>query len=124
MYLHRRKNASVGSESFTDRDPSFRGEDCFDVLEETRIRLFLNNEVVVCKCLWYDNVRGAKSAKGATILKSERLSFGNEVYVYLSQVKQFFYVDDPRNLKWNIAILISPRDIYNTPKTVMDDDDA
>lgn len=49
-------------------------------------------------------------------MNSKRLSFEKEPYVFASQGKLW----DSGNLKWNIIIYTSPRDIYNMLEVVMD----
>lgn len=55
---------------------------------------------------------------------SERLSSGNELYVFALQGKQVLYVVDHRNSKQIIVMPISSRDLYNMSEVVINDDYA
>ena len=38
---------------------------------------------------------------------------GDEPYILASQAKMVYYVKDPSEVEWNIAVHVQPRDVYD-----------
>lgn len=78
-------------------------------------------KVVLFKCTWADTrtERGyKKDTYGHHMVNFSRLlhtgdNAEDEPYILASQAKMVYYVKDPSELEWNIAIHMQPRDVYD-----------
>ncbi|XP_020106666.1 uncharacterized protein LOC109722900 [Ananas comosus] len=50
-------------------------------------------------------------------------SFKDDPFIFSSQAKQVFYVQDPKNEEWSHIIMIKPRDLYDMGARLQEEDD-
>lgn len=89
-----------------------------EVIELNYYEIF---RVVLFKCKWADtrSSRGYKhDAYGHNMVNFDRLLHTgdeeeDEPYVLASQAKMVYYVEDPCEQGWNIAVHVQPRDLYD-----------
>ncbi|KAK9162599.1 hypothetical protein Syun_003501 [Stephania yunnanensis] len=102
-----------------------------DIIEIDYYRLF---KVVMFKCDWVDikSPKGLrKDANGCTLVNFSKLihtgmSLQDDPFVFSSQAKQVFYVQDPKLNEWYQVIHKKPRDLYDmgVNSHFEDDDDT
>lgn len=63
-------------------------------------------KVVVFKCKWVDPIEGVdlKDPMGFTRVRKDREGYKHDPFILASQARQVFYVDDPVDRKWSIAL--------------------
>nr|CAD1839723.1 unnamed protein product [Ananas comosus var. bracteatus] len=88
-------------------------------------------KVVLFRCDWVDvrSPRGLKQDTNGSILVnfSKLIHTGqflkDDPFIFSSQAKQVFYVQDPRNEDWNHVIMTKPRDLYDIRVEMQEEDD-
>lgn len=78
-------------------------------------------KVVLFKCDWYDVHHRAGFRKddfGFTLVNfSRKIHTGEKLehdpFVFSSQAKQVFYVEDPKAKGWNVVVRVKPRDDFD-----------
>ena len=84
------------------------------------------NCVFVFKCNWFDVGHLGRGYKvdeyGFTTVNKMRSLKTDEIFVLESQVEQVFYIEDPRDTNWEFVVKAQPRDFYDMPTNVNDDD--
>lgn len=87
-------------------------------------------KVVLFKCDWYDVHHRAglrKDEFGYTVVNfSRRIHTGDKLehdpFVFSSQVKQVFYVEEPKAKGWNVVVSVTPRDLFDMGTQVSSDE--
>nr|CAD1821762.1 unnamed protein product [Ananas comosus var. bracteatus] len=88
-------------------------------------------KVVLFRCDWVDvrSPRGLKQdTNGSTLVNFSKLIhtgqfLKDDPFIFSSQAKQVFYVQDPRNEDWNHVIMTKPRDLYDVGLEMQEEDD-
>ena len=88
-------------------------------------------KVVLFRCDWIDinSPRGLKQdANGFTLVNFSRLIhtgvlLKDDPFIFSSQARQVFYVQDAKDKDWFTVIKTKPRDLYDMGNQVEDDDD-
>lgn len=97
------------------------GQTYFGVLTDIyELDYFGSFKIVLFRCDWVDitSPRGLKKDKDGVILVnfSKLIHTGqllqDDPFVFPSQTKQVFYVQDPKNNEWSYVIWTRPRDLY------------
>ena len=74
-------------------------------------------KVVLFKCDWVDVTSQGRGVKldglGFTLVNLKRLLSTNEPFVLASQALQVFYVQEPVETDWHVAIMTKPRDFFD-----------
>ena len=89
-------------------------------------------KVVLFRGDWVDvnSRRGLKEDNGCTLVKFSKLIHTGErlhddTFVFSSQVKQVFYVDDAIKKDWKLVVATKPKDLYDMgSKPEVEDDDT
>nr|CAD1822868.1 unnamed protein product [Ananas comosus var. bracteatus] len=102
-----------------------------DILE---IDYFGSFKVVLFRCDWADikSQQGLKQdVHGSTLVNFAKLIHTGQLlkdnpFIFSSQAKQVFYVQDPKNIEWSYIITVKPRDLYDmgVRLEIEDDDDT
>ena len=75
------------------------------------------NRVILFKCDWWDAINSGRGIKkdeyGFTCLNFERTICTNEPFVFASQAKQVFYVQNSNEKNWHTIVEIQTRGIYD-----------
>ena len=78
---------------------------------------YKDRKVVLFKCDWVDITSHGRGIKldelGFTLVNLKRLLSTNEPFVLASQALQVFYVEDPVERDWHVAIKTKPRDFFD-----------
>ena len=79
---------------------------CFyGVIEEIWVLDYTFFKVLVLKCAWVNNHGGVKTNDlGFTLVELERYGHKDNPFILVSQAKQVFYVQDPKNARWSCVI--------------------
>ena len=64
------------------------------------------------KCDWVESNNGIKNDKlGFTCVNLSKVRHKDDPFILVSQANQVFYVDDPMESRWSIALSTEPRNI-------------
>ncbi|XP_020249261.1 uncharacterized protein LOC109826652 [Asparagus officinalis] len=77
-------------------------------------------KVVLFDCDWVSNSGKKLDNYGFTLVNFKHLAHNNDTFITASQAVQVFYVCDPKDMDWNVAVKLSPRDFFD----VMESDDG
>ncbi|PKA45797.1 hypothetical protein AXF42_Ash018348 [Apostasia shenzhenica] len=89
-----------------------------DIIE---LDYFGSFKVVLFRCDWIDikSSRGLKKdSYGFNMINFSQLihtgqALKDDPFIFSSQAKQVFYVQDPENTEWHYVIMTKPRDLYD-----------
>lgn len=123
------KANTVGYARASDRNPVAEDVTYYGVLRDV-IQLEYGGTVgkkTIFKCDWFDvrNHGGiSKDNFGFTCLNVKKKSheIDEEPFILASQAEQTFYVDDPTDPEWLVAITTKPRDLFDMPDEEPDTD--
>jgi hypothetical protein len=105
--------------SARDRRPRVANVDYYGVLEKVIILDYGSKaRVALMKCKWFDSLTGLGMKMdecGFRLINTEREHITTEPYIFASQANQVFYVKDPLNPEWSVAIKTMPRHIFDDP---------
>lgn len=97
--------------SAKDKNPIVSKMKFYGVIEEIWELNYHQFRVPLFKCAWVENEKGIKNHNGLTLVNLNRRGHRNDEFVMASQVSQVFYVDDPENIGWSIALPM-PSKVY------------
>lgn len=99
--------------SAKDNNPVFCESRYYGVIVEIWLIDYSHFKIPLFKCDWVDNKNGFKVDElGFTIVDLARIGYKSDSFILASQAKKVFYVPDPVNHKWSIA-LATPERTYN-----------
>lgn len=86
-------------------------------------------KVVLFRCDWADitSQKGSKKdTNGCTLVNFSKLIHTGQLlkddpFVFSSQAKQVFYIQDPRYEEWSQVVMTKPRDLYDMGAQLQDD---
>ena len=62
------------------------------------------------QCKWVDNKGGLKvNENGLTLVDLNKESDPNDQFIFSSQAKQVFYVNDPNGGRWSVVLTTKPK---------------
>ncbi|KAK9287534.1 hypothetical protein L1049_015955 [Liquidambar formosana] len=98
----------VTARTTNDEDVTYYGK-LIDIIE---LNYYGTRKVVLFQCDWVQDRAVKKDRYGFTFVNFNRRLVTKEPYVLASQVLQVFYVPDPIEKEWDVAIKILPRDLF------------
>ncbi|XP_068329751.1 uncharacterized protein [Pyrus communis] len=111
-----------------DRNPVTGLVDYYGVLTDVfEIKYHMERTVVLFKCNWFDGTsrntgEGVKSDRyGFRLVNFNKISSTSDPFILASQALQVFYVQDPTDIEWHVAIKTRPRDFFDMSSTHDDD---
>ncbi|XXG42875.1 hypothetical protein AAC387_Pa01g3044 [Persea americana] len=104
--------------SAKDKNPIVGDVTYYGVLTDIiQLDYYEDRKVVLFKCDWVDVTSQGRGIKldelGFTLVNLKRLLSTNEPFVLASQALQVFYVEDPVERDWHVAIKTKPRDFFD-----------
>ena len=67
-------------------------------------------KILVFQYKWVDNKGGVKVDKnGFTLVNLNKEGDTNDKFIFASQVKQVFYVNDPNGGRWSVVLITKPK---------------
>ena len=111
-----------------DRNPVTGLVDYYGVLTDVfEIKYHMERTVVLFKCNWFDGTsritgEGVKTDRyGFRLVNFNKISSTSDPFILASQALQVFYVQDPTDIEWHVAIKTRPRDFFDMSSTHDDD---
>lgn len=77
-------------------------------------------KVILFECDWVNNSGKKKDKYGFNLVNFNRVTQSNDRFILASQAIQVFYVVDPKEPDWSVAVKTKPRDFYD----LLEDDDV
>ena len=91
--------------SSKDNNPIMAIISYYGVIEEIWEVDYVKFRVSVFKCKWVDSNKGVHvDDLGFTLVDLEKIGYKEDPFIMSYQAKQVFYVKDPSNERWSVAI--------------------
>lgn len=99
--------------SAKDRNPIVSDMVFYGVIDEIWELDYHLYRIPVFKCSWVDNNGGIKvDEHGFTLVNLKRIGFKSDSFILGSQAKQVFYLEDPEDPTWSVALATPSRDYF------------
>ncbi len=91
--------------SAKDKNPIIKEMCYFGVIQEIWLLDYGALSIPVFKCDWVNNDGGVKvDDLGFTLVDLKRIGHKNDPFIFASQARQIFYVEDPENSRWSCVV--------------------
>ncbi|XP_057453002.1 uncharacterized protein LOC130744857 [Lotus japonicus] len=108
---------SMHFSSSKDKRPIMASTPYFGVIEEIWEVDYVTFRVPVFKCKWVDISSGVRIDEfGYTLVDLSKVAYRDEPFIMASQAKQVFYVTDPSNKRWSVAL--QPKTTHGSDETL------
>ena len=96
---------SMHFSSLRDTNPVLASLSYFGVIEDIWEIMYTKFSVPVFKCKWVDSNTGVRTDEfGMTLVNLSRVGYKDEPFIMAYQAKQVFYIDDPIDKNWSVAL--------------------
>jgi hypothetical protein len=96
--------------SENDENPEVENVTYYGVLKDIlEVDYFGHSKFVLFKCDWFHS---KKDNFGLVLVDFGKMIYENDPFVFAAQVKQVYYVEDPRE-NWHVVINTTPRDLFD-----------
>ncbi|KAK7279834.1 hypothetical protein RJT34_24892 [Clitoria ternatea] len=96
---------SIHFSSAKDKNPIVASIPYYGVIEEIWEVDYVKIRVPVFRCKWVDGNTGVKTDEmGFTLVELNKVAHEDEPFIMASQAKQVFYITDPSNKRWSVAL--------------------
>jgi hypothetical protein len=102
--------------------------DYYGVLTDVfEIKYHMERTVVLFKCNWFNGTSRNTGEEvktdryGFRLVNFNKMSSTSDPFILASQALQVFYVQDPTDIEWHVAIKTRPRDFFDMSSTHDDD---
>ncbi|KAL0556179.1 hypothetical protein IC582_004689 [Cucumis melo] len=106
--------------SSKDKNPIIREMSFYGVIEEIWELNYNSFKVTIFKCDWVENSGGIKTDELEFVLVDlSKVGHKNDSFLFATQAKQVFFVEDPSDSRWSIVLTPPQRDFadqYNNDK--------
>ncbi|KAL4032723.1 hypothetical protein IC575_005804 [Cucumis melo] len=97
--------------SLKDKNPIIREMSFYGVIEEIWELNYNSFKVAIFKCDWVENSGGIKNDElGFVLVDLSRVGHKNHSFIFVTQAKQVFFVEDPSDSRWSIVLTPPQRD--------------
>ncbi|XP_073284694.1 uncharacterized protein [Primulina huaijiensis] len=98
--------------SAKDKNPVVSDMIFYGVIQEIWELDYQMFQIPMFKCNWVENFNGIKvDDLGFTLVNLKRIGFKSDSFIFGSQAKQVFYIEDPQDPEWHV-VLASPTKEY------------
>ena len=81
-----------------------------DVIEDICELNYTQFKIPVFRCKWVGNKSGVKvDENGFTLVNLNKEGDSNDQFIFASQDKQVFYVNDPNGERWSVVLTTKPK---------------
>ncbi|KAL4030872.1 hypothetical protein IC575_009126 [Cucumis melo] len=106
--------------SSKDKNPIIGEMSFYGVIEKIWELNYNSFKVAIFKCDWVENSGGIKTDElGFVLVDLSRVRHKNDSFIFATQAKQVFFVEDPSDSRWSIVLTPPQRDFadqYNDDK--------
>ncbi|KAL5583046.1 hypothetical protein UlMin_015488 [Ulmus minor] len=93
-----------------DKNPIYANMLYYGVIEDIWELHYTQFKIPVFRCKWVDNKGGVKvDENGFTLVDLNKEGDPNDQFIFASQAKQVFYVNDPNDGRWSIVLTTKPK---------------
>ncbi|KAL4021604.1 hypothetical protein IC575_020410 [Cucumis melo] len=97
--------------SSKDKNPIIGEMSFYGVIEEIWELNYNSFKVAIFKCDWVENSGGIKTDElGFVLVDLSRVGHKNDSFIFATQAKQMFFVEDPSDSRWSIVLTPPQRD--------------
>ena len=97
--------------SSKDKNPIIGEMSFYGVIEEIWELNYNSFKVAIFKCDWVENSGGIKTDElGFVLVDLSRVGHKNDSFIFATQAKQVFFVEDPSDSRWSIVLTPPQRD--------------
>ncbi|KAL4022843.1 hypothetical protein IC575_016589 [Cucumis melo] len=97
--------------SSKDKNPIIGEMSFYGVIEEIWELNYNSFKVAIFKCDWVENSGGIKTDDlGFVLVDLSRVGHKNDSFIFATQAKQVFFVEDPSDSRWSIVLTPPQRD--------------
>ncbi|KAL0559482.1 hypothetical protein IC582_004093 [Cucumis melo] len=97
--------------SSKDKNPIIGEVSFYGVIEEIWELNYNSFKVAIFKCDWVENSGGIKTDElGFVLVDLSRVGHKNDSFIFATQAKQVFFVEDPSDSRWSIVLTPPQRD--------------
>ncbi|KAL0556393.1 hypothetical protein IC582_004906 [Cucumis melo] len=97
--------------SLKDKNPIIGEMSFYGVIEEIWELNYNSFKVAIFKCDWVENSGGIKNDElGFVLVDLSRVGHKNHSFIFATQAKQVFFVEDPSDSRWSIVLTPPQRD--------------
>ena len=93
-----------------DKNPIYANMLYYGVIEDIWELNYTQFKIPVFRCKWVDNKGGVKvDENGFTLVDLNKEGDPNDQFIFASQAKQVFYVNDPNGGRWSVVLTTKPK---------------
>ncbi|KAL5564960.1 hypothetical protein UlMin_028124 [Ulmus minor] len=93
-----------------DKNPIYANMIYYGVIEDIWELNYTQFKIPVFRCKWVDNKGGVKvDENGFTLVDLNKEGDPNDQFIFASQAKQVFYVNDPNGGRWSVVLTTKPK---------------
>ncbi|KAL5539689.1 hypothetical protein UlMin_042237 [Ulmus minor] len=93
-----------------DKNPIYANMLYYGVIEDIWELNYTQFKLPVFRCKWVDNKGGVKvDENGFTLVDLNKEGDPNDQFIFASQAKQVFYVNDPNGGRWSVVLTTKPK---------------
>ncbi|KAL5555691.1 hypothetical protein UlMin_037927 [Ulmus minor] len=93
-----------------DKNPIYANMLYYGVIEDIWELNYTQFKIPVFRCKWVDNKGGVKVYEnGFTLVDLNKEGDPNDQFIFASQAKQVFYVNDPNGGRWSVVLTTKPK---------------
>ena len=93
-----------------DKNPIYANMLYYGVIEDIWELNYTQFKILVFRCKWVDNKGGVKvDENGFTLVDLNKEGDPNDQFIFASQAKQVFYVNDPNGGRWSVVLTTKPK---------------
>ncbi|KAL5563273.1 hypothetical protein UlMin_033020 [Ulmus minor] len=93
-----------------DKNPIYANMLYYGVIEDIWELNYTQFKIPIFRCKWVDNKDGVKvDENGFTLVDLNKEGDPNDQFIFASQAKQVFYVNDPNGGRWSVVLTTKPK---------------
>ncbi|KAL5568473.1 hypothetical protein UlMin_025048 [Ulmus minor] len=93
-----------------DKNPIYANMLYYGVIEDIWELNYTQFKIPIFRCKWVDNKGGVKvDENGFTLVDLNKEGDPNDQFIFSSQAKQVFYVNDPNGGRWSVVLTTKPK---------------